>query len=211
MKNNKEEKNINTHNPKNIKYKLIKKTESKKNSISLSYNDLPTVNSISKNLIKNKSNKNNKLSKYSNINEQTSKLNKTTIYENDNNNKESHSIRYNKNKNVSKNDNKYTSSFYLDEEKNIMNKTFHGKSFYNKSTKGEEIKKNENHLQDLPLSTRNNFNSKKEDYKRALSKKRTEKEIQNKINKMNKNSFGKVNKYEKKSKNYISNNKSIIK
>jgi hypothetical protein len=75
MKNNKEEKSINARNQKNNKIKLIKKTESKKNSINISYNDLPTVNSISKNLIKNKSNK---LSKNLGINDQTSNLNKTT-------------------------------------------------------------------------------------------------------------------------------------
>ena len=185
MNNIKEDKNANNHNVKSNRFKLIKKFDNKGSTLPFlngSCNNLPLV-----------------YSKNSNHNHnQSSRINNSTYIDNNNivNVKGTISISSYMNKNIRNNHKKYISSFYVDDEMSMnMNK-----SSMNKSMRIRDRSKNQK-------DDRNNANNKKEEYKRAYSKKRTEKEIQNKINKMNKASFGKVNKYEKKSKNYINNSK----
>jgi len=185
MNNIKEDKNANNRNVKYNRFKLIKKIDNKGSTLPFlngSCNNLPSV-----------------YSKNSNHNHnQSSRINNSTIIDNNNivNGKGTISISSYMNKNIRNNHKKYISSFYVDDEMSMnMNK-----SSMNKSMRIGDRSKNQK-------DDRTNPNNKKEEYKRAYSKKRTEKEIQNKINKMNKASFGKVNKYEKKSKNYINNSK----
>lgn len=185
MNNIKEDKNATNRNIKYNRFKLIKKIENKGSTLPFlngSSNNLPSVYS------KNSNNNHN----------QSSKINKSTIIDNNNivNGKGTISISSYINKNIRKNHNKYNTSFFVEDEMSMnMNK-----SSMNKSMRLGD--KSKNHKDDKSIT-----NNKREEYKRAYSKKRTEKEIQNKINKMNKASFGKVNKYEKKSKNYINNSK----
>ena len=186
MNNIKEDKTANNRNVKYNRFKLIKKIDNKGSTLPFlngSCNNLPTV-----------------YSKNSNHNHnQSSRINNSTYIDNNNNivnGKGTISISSYMNKNIRNNHKKYISSFYVDDEMSMnMNK-----SSMNKSMRLGDRSKNQK-------DDRTNPNNKKEEYKRAYSKKRTEKEIQNKINKMNKASFGKVNKYEKKSKNYINNSK----
>ena len=186
MNNIKEDKTANNRNVKYNRFKLIKKIDNKGSTLPFlngSCNNLPTV-----------------YSKNSNHNHnQSSRINNSTYIDNNNNiinGKGTISISSYMNKNIRNNHKKYISSFYVDDEMSMnMNK-----SSMNKSMRLGDRSKNQK-------EDRTNPNNKKEEYKRAYSKKRTEKEIQNKINKMNKASFGKVNKYEKKSKNYINNSK----
>jgi len=186
MNNIKEDKTANNRNIKYNRFKLIKKIDNKGSTLPFlngSCNNLPTV-----------------YSKNSNHNHnQSSRINNSTYIDNNNNiinGKGTISISSYMNKNIRNNHKKYISSFYVDDEMSMnMNK-----SSMNKSMRLGDRSKNQK-------DDRTNPNNKKEEYKRAYSKKRTEKEIQNKINKMNKASFGKVNKYEKKSKNYINNSK----
>ena len=193
MNNIKEDKNANYRNVKYNRFKLIKKIDNKGSTLHFlngSCNNLPSV--YSKNSNQNHNHNHN----------QSSRINNSTIIDNNNyaNGKGAISISSYMNKNIRNNHKKYISSFYVDDEMSMnMNK-----SSMNKSMRIGDKSKNQK-------DDRTNANNKKEDYryKRAYSKKRTEKEIQNKINKMNKASFGKVNKYEKKSKNYINNSKRI--
>ena len=193
MNNIKEDKNANYRNVKYNRFKLIKKIDNKGSTLHFlngSCNNLPSV--YSKNSNQNHNHNHN----------QSSRINNSTIIDNNNyaNGKGAISISSYMNKNIRNNHKKYISSFYVDDEMSMnMNK-----SSMNKSMRIGDKSKNQK-------DDKTNANNKKEDYryKRAYSKKRTEKEIQNKINKMNKASFGKVNKYEKKSKNYINNSKRI--
>lgn len=177
----KESKNANNCNIKYNRFKLIKKGDNKGNTLPFlngSCNNLPSVSS------KNTNNNHN----------HSSRVNNSTLIDNNNiiNGKGTISISSYINKNIRKNHNKYNSSFYVDDEMSMnMNK-----SSMNKSMRIGDKSRNQK-------DDKSNANNKKEEYKRAYSKKRTEKEIQNKINKMSKASFGKVNKYVKKSKNYI--------
>ena len=184
MNNIKEDKNSNIRNIKYNRFKLIKKIDNKGSTLPFlngSCNNLPSVYS--------------KNSNHNHNNNQSSRINNSTIIDNNNIvSKGTISISSYINKNIRKNHNKYSSSFYVDDEMSM------NKSSLNKSMRIGDKSKNQK-------DDRSNANNKKEEYKRAYSKKRTEKEIQNKINKMNKASFGKVNKYEKKSKNYINNSK----
>ena len=207
----------------NNKIKLIKKIDPKGNSSTIynsSCNNLPSVNSTSNSLIPNKAN--NKLSQFSNIHNHnhSSIMDSSTIVDSKNTNKGNYTITSYMNKKVninlkkSKNSNINSSFSIIDEEsKNKSKISSINKSMYSlyQNIKIKNINKNLNYGKDIdrdrgiPSSFRNNINNKRDENKRGYSRKRTEKEIQNRINQMNKNSFGKINKYEKKSKNYINN------
>ena len=206
----------------NNKTKLIKKIDPKGNSSTIfnsSCNNLPSVNSTSNSLIPNKAN--NKLSQFSNIHNHSSIMNSSTIIDSKNTNKGNYTITSYMNKKVNMNKNKNSninSSFsIIDEENKNKSKISINKSMYSlyQNIKIKNINKNLNYGKDIdidkdiPSSFRNNINNKREENKRGYSRKKTEKEIQNRINQMNKNSFGKINKYEKKSKNYINNQNKV--
>ena len=185
------------------KIKLVKKIDSKAQTtiFNSSCTFIPSNNSLSSRIIHNK---NNKLSHNSHIHNQSSIINNSTILEYKNTTKGGdYTINSYMNKNPIKNKNHkiINSSFYnIEEDKSKQNKNSFNSSMYNfyHKIRFKDLPNNKN--RDIPNSYRSNANNKKEEYKRAYSKKRTEKEIQNKINKMSKNSFGKVNKYEKNQK-----------
>ena len=222
MKNMKLEAIENILNKRPNKIKLIKNYDSEGKSSTIfnsSCNNLPQVNSISYRLINNKGN--NKLSQFSKNNNQSSIMSNSTIIDSKNTNKGNYTITsyMNKKTNICLNKNKncnINSSFCLiDEESKNKDKKSVNKSMYDlyQNIKIKNFNKNLIFYRDrdIPSSFRSNINNKREEYKRGYSRKRTEKEIQNRINQMNKNSFGKINKYEKKSKNYINNQNKHIK
>ena len=211
MKKEKEQINKNSLNQRSNKIRLTKKIDSKGNNTSIfnnSCNNIPSIDPIQNRLMKYK---NNKVSQNYTQN-QSSIINKTSMLENSSiNNKDTYSISsYINRKSVKNNNNITNSSFYLrDEDKNKQKKKLINQSMFRLS-KDVIIKRNDKlNNRDNISSFRSNINNKREEYKKAYSKKKTEKEIQNKINKMSKNSFGKVNKYEKKSKNFINNNNDL--
>ena len=199
-------KNNHNQNQKSNKIRLMKKIESKDNTTSMpiNSNNKSTIHQLQNRLIRYKTSRFPKNSITSSI------ANKTNIIDNSGKiNKGSFPISSYMNRNSLKNNhinNIINSTFYLRDEDKQSKKLLNQSMFT--LNRAEIIKRNDkNNNKDMIRSYRNSIDNKKEEYKRAYSKKKTEKDIQNKINKMNKNSFGKVNKYEKKSKNYIINNK----
>ena len=195
------------YNQRPNRIKLIKKVDSSIHN-STKFNNSTYNNSSFQSILAHLAkNKNNKLSQNSKLHNQSSIMNSTTILESKNNNNGTFTITSYMNKKVNKNinNNINPSSFCIDENKTKQNKNYLNSSMI-RLYQNISIKENQKYKGNITNSFRSNINNKKEEYKRAYSRKRTEKEIQNRINKMSKNSFGKINKLEKKSKNYLNNN-----
>ena len=148
-----------------------------------------------KNSIKNNNNNQNKL------------LKRNSLYLN--NNKEANKINIQKNNMVRKsmilnknNDNKFIKP--PDKRKSLVLQKNKNSIRINKDKSNtilEEILEKNEDKKDIPNNENNEENNKQiknNDYKRAYSRKPTERERQKKLNKLNKNSFGEVEKYTKK-------------